>query len=154
AAAEAARASADRTAAPWPIVLFEAPHRIEACLTDLVEGLGDRRIVVVREMTKLHEEIVRGTASQVRAAFVAGRRRGEFALVIEGRSDDVAPGTGAGVDLRSAYRELLASGISRNEALRRLSRASGARRRDVYRAVSGGGEDGEAPGEACDDGEE
>jgi 16S rRNA (cytidine1402-2'-O)-methyltransferase len=69
---------------PRTIVAFEAPHRLREALTDLEEILGDRRVSVCRELTKVHEEIFRGRVSQTREHF--GQPRGEFSLVIEGKT--------------------------------------------------------------------
>jgi 16S rRNA (cytidine1402-2'-O)-methyltransferase len=69
---------------PRTIVAFETPHRLREALTDIEEILGDRRVSVCRELTKVHEEIFRGRVSQAREHFV--EPRGEFSLVIEGRT--------------------------------------------------------------------
>jgi 16S rRNA (cytidine1402-2'-O)-methyltransferase len=68
------------------LVLFESPHRIDACLADLESLWGDRPIALLREITKLHEQVLRGTAAQVRAALPASQRRGEIVLVLGGRT--------------------------------------------------------------------
>jgi 16S rRNA (cytidine1402-2'-O)-methyltransferase len=67
---------------PRTIVAFETPHRLRDALSDIEEILGDRRLSVCRELTKIHEEIFRGRVSQAREHFV--EPRGEFSLVIEG----------------------------------------------------------------------
>lgn len=69
---------------PRTIVAFETPHRLREALTDIEEMLGDRRVSVCRELTKVHEEVFRGRVSQAREHFV--EPRGEFSLVIEGRT--------------------------------------------------------------------
>ncbi len=69
---------------PRTIVAFEAPHRLREALSDIEEILGDRRVSVCRELTKVHEEIFRGRVSQTREHF--GQPRGEFSLVIEGKT--------------------------------------------------------------------
>ncbi len=69
---------------PRTIVAFEAPHRLKEALTDIEEILGDRRVSVCRELTKVHEEIFRGRVSEAREHFV--QPRGEFSLVIEGKT--------------------------------------------------------------------
>jgi 16S rRNA (cytidine1402-2'-O)-methyltransferase len=69
---------------PRTIVAFETPHRIRQALSDIEEILGDRRLSVCRELTKVHEEIYRGRVSQAREHFV--EPRGEFSLVIEGKT--------------------------------------------------------------------
>ncbi len=63
---------------------FESPHRIDACLVDLEQVWGERPIVLARELTKLHEEVLRGTPAEVRAALAPERRRGEMVLVMSG----------------------------------------------------------------------
>ena len=69
---------------PRTIVAFETPHRLRETLSDIEEILGDRRISVCRELTKVHEEVFRGRVSQAREHFV--EPRGEFSLVIEGKT--------------------------------------------------------------------
>ena len=71
-------------ALPWTLVFFEAPHRIAESLRDVEEVLGDRPVVAARELTKLHEEVWRGTVGGLRAHLEAGDRRGEFTLVVGG----------------------------------------------------------------------
>jgi 16S rRNA (cytidine1402-2'-O)-methyltransferase len=67
------------------VVAFESPHRIEACLVDLDAVWGERPVVLARELTKLHEQVLRGSAREVRAALGASERRGEMVLVLSGR---------------------------------------------------------------------
>jgi 16S rRNA (cytidine1402-2'-O)-methyltransferase len=69
---------------PRTIVAFETPHRLKEALSDIEEILGNRRLSVCRELTKVHEEIFRGRVSQAREHFV--EPRGEFSLVIEGKT--------------------------------------------------------------------
>jgi 16S rRNA (cytidine1402-2'-O)-methyltransferase len=69
---------------PRTIVAFETPHRLNGALSDIGEILGDRRLSVCRELTKVHEEIFRGRVGQARGHFV--EPRGEFSLVIEGKT--------------------------------------------------------------------
>jgi 16S rRNA (cytidine1402-2'-O)-methyltransferase len=77
------------------VVAFESPHRIDACLADLEAVWGERPVALARELTKLHEQVVRGTAREVRAALTAEQRRGEIVLVLGGR---VRARTAAGKD--------------------------------------------------------
>lgn len=74
---------------PMPLVLFEAPHRLRATLEDVDLVFGDRPVAVCRELTKLHEEVFRGTASEALDHF--DTPRGEFALVIAGAEGTAAP---------------------------------------------------------------
>lgn len=70
---------------PRTLVAFETPHRLVAALRDILDVLGDRRVAVCREMTKVHEEVFRGTVSEAVAYF--DQPRGEFTLVIEGAAE-------------------------------------------------------------------
>jgi 16S rRNA (cytidine1402-2'-O)-methyltransferase len=68
------------------LIAFESPHRIDACLADLIESWGEPPIALARELTKVHEEVLRGTAAGVRAALTVTKRRGEMVLVLGGRT--------------------------------------------------------------------
>ena len=114
------------------LVLFEAPHRLLATLADIALKLGDRRVAVCREMTKVHEEVFRGTAREACAYFATPR--GEFTLVIEGAPDaplKEAPTAEAIAEAMSAGR---ASGLSRRDAAVKVSKELGVPRRAAYAA--------------------
>lgn len=70
------------------LVFYEAPHRIKDTLSFLYEELGDRKVAICRELTKLHEQIVRGLISEVIEHFNTNNPRGEFVVVIEGKSQE------------------------------------------------------------------
>lgn len=70
------------------LVLFEAPHRIRKLLQDLLGILGDRRIAIVRELTKVHEEILRGRAGEMIQVFQEREPRGEFVVIVEGKREE------------------------------------------------------------------
>ncbi len=114
---------------PRTLVLYEAPHRLAECLADVEAVLGDRPLAIARELTKLHEEIFRGTVSQARRHF-ADRARGEFTLVIGGAADQPSAWTQDRVQAR--LRELLDQGWERKEATRQAASESGWSRRAVY----------------------
>ena len=78
------------------IVAFESPHRIDSCLADLEEVWGGRSMVLARELTKLHEQVMRGTPREVRAGLAAAERRGEIVLVLAGRGRERAARAAAG----------------------------------------------------------
>jgi 16S rRNA (cytidine1402-2'-O)-methyltransferase len=71
-------------AEPRTMVFFEAPHRLKAMLTDIMEILGDRQLVMVREMTKVFEEVRKGPVSEILSYLTSRRIRGEFTLVLAG----------------------------------------------------------------------
>ncbi|MDO8530671.1 MAG: 16S rRNA (cytidine(1402)-2'-O)-methyltransferase [Dehalococcoidia bacterium] len=114
---------------PRTIVAFEAPHRVRASLADMALALGDRRMAVCRELTKLYEEVFRGTAREALEHFA--QPRGEFTLVIAGGTPTAAaPVTGP--DAQKRLKALLAEGVAPKEAVARVVQETGLRRRDVY----------------------
>ncbi|HXG36148.1 MAG TPA: 16S rRNA (cytidine(1402)-2'-O)-methyltransferase [Dehalococcoidia bacterium] len=116
------------------IVAFESPHRLRETLADLLSALGDRRIAVCRELTKLYEEVFRGMVSEALAHFEAPR--GEFTLVIEGASDS-AQAAPDEASLREDLLRLRAAGKSAREATAEVAKRYGLSRREVYRVWVG-----------------
>ncbi|HXE30226.1 MAG TPA: 16S rRNA (cytidine(1402)-2'-O)-methyltransferase [Terriglobales bacterium] len=112
------------------LVVFEAPHRLLAALADMAEVLGpERRLVVARELTKLHEEFIRGTVAEVQQRFAAQAPQGEFTLVVLA-ADPAAQQAAA----RARADQDLAPGMSRDE-LKRLARATGMGKSELYRRM-------------------
>jgi 16S rRNA (cytidine1402-2'-O)-methyltransferase len=112
------------------IVLYEAPHRLVRTLSDLVEAIGpDRRISLAREMTKLHEEFVRGSLGDVLASVSATEPRGEYVLVVDGapEPDDVSDD-----DVLLAVRDALARGLSARDAASEVAERLGVAKRRAY----------------------
>ena len=115
----------------YTLVAFEAPHRLLQSLSDLVEILGDRQVVVARELTKVHEDIWRGSLSEALAHFEALQPRGEFTLVIEGmRGKEREKWDEERV--KEMLKELLAEGLGRKEAVKRVAKSSGWPGKEVY----------------------
>jgi len=121
-----------------PLVIFEAPHRLRATLADMDTVLGGRPLAVCRELTKLHEEVFRGTASQALERFDSPR--GEVVLVVEGRpieasaSPEAAAEADAATDteLRRQLIGLREDGIRAKEAVAMVSEAMGLPKNRVY----------------------
>jgi 16S rRNA (cytidine1402-2'-O)-methyltransferase len=110
------------------IVAFEAPHRLKASLEDIQQALGDRQIAVCREITKLHEEIFRGTVSAAIEHFT--EPRGEFTLVIEGKPES-QPQLTADIEKQLHYRYL--SGMPAKKAIAEMAQETGLSRKELYR---------------------
>lgn len=108
------------------IVAFEAPHRLVATLKDMLDVLGDRRIAICRELTKIHEEVFRGMVSAALDHF--REPIGEFTLVIEGKSGKRKPSADLEVELRA----LLENGFSAKEAVSKVAKATGVSKRELY----------------------
>ena len=113
---------------PRTMIFFESPHRLVDALRDLAAALGpERRVVVCRELTKLHEEVKRGTASDLAEYFAEGVR-GEICIVVEG----AAPAT---VDLPTGIeqvRALVVAGSRLRDASAEVAEATGLSRRELY----------------------
>jgi 16S rRNA (cytidine1402-2'-O)-methyltransferase len=120
---------------PRTIVLFESPRRVAATLEEVVEVLGDRRVAMARELTKVHEEVVRGTAAEVLAEVRRrGELKGEVALVVEGAAG--APASGPPMErLVAEARELAAGGMRKREAAAEVARRHGASANAIYREL-------------------
>ena len=123
-----------------PLVIYETPHRIRDALEDIRVILGERPLVLGRELTKLHETILHGTAAELLDA-LGPSPKGEIVLAI-------APGDGTSVDdgtverVRDTWRaELRASDGDRRNALKRTSKLSGIKRAELYRLLAELGED-------------
>ena len=109
------------------ILAFEAPHRLLSALEDILAVMGDRRLAVCRELTKIHEEVFRGTVSQAIAHFP--EPKGEFTLVIEGKRQKRPPAEDFEAELRRLYQR----GLSAKEAISQVAKASGASKKELYR---------------------
>jgi 16S rRNA (cytidine1402-2'-O)-methyltransferase len=110
------------------IITLEAPHRITDTLEDIRAVLGDRRIAVCRELTKLHEEIYRGTISEAIQHFTAPR--GEFTLVIEGKGSGEKPQLTEAVEKQ--LHQLYLKGASAKEAVAAVAGETGLKRKELY----------------------
>jgi len=121
---------------PSTLVFYEAPHRIAGTLSDAHEILGEREAVVARELTKLHEEILRGRLSELAARFASETARGEIVLIVDrnvipGDSKEGAPITAIGPFVDA----LEAEGLDHRAALKRAARELGLSRAEAYRRL-------------------
>ena len=117
-------------------VLYESPHRLRSCLADLAEACGPlRRAVVARELTKLHEEVVRGSLAEL-CEWSEGPVKGEVVVVIEGAPESATEATDD--QLRAAVEALVADSVSRRDAAASTAAAYGVSRRRVYNLVTEG----------------
>ncbi|MGA8851069.1 MAG: 16S rRNA (cytidine(1402)-2'-O)-methyltransferase [Aeromicrobium sp.] len=136
-AGERARAFGALASEPRTMVFFESPHRTEASLVALAHALGgDRRAALCRELTKTHEEVVRGTLDELMAWVPEQEHgvRGEVTLVVEGAS--AAQREWTTDDLRALVDEVQATtGLSRKDAVAEVAARTGARRKIVFDAA-------------------
>jgi 16S rRNA (cytidine1402-2'-O)-methyltransferase len=114
---------------PGTLVLYEAPHRLEETLRDILAVMGSRQVVVARELSKIYEEFIRGSVAEVMDAVAQGRARGEIVILI-------APGEAA-IEEAEALDTLLQrlldeEGLSVKDAARKASMITGTSRNEAY----------------------
>lgn len=120
---------------PYTLIFLETPHRLLEALEDLEGSLGDRPVAVARELTKIHEEIYRGTVASARQHFTENEPRGEFTLVVGGSLREAA-GPWDEDHLDQALRDGLAAGQPQSRLAGEIAAKSGWERREVYRRIS------------------
>ncbi len=138
------RTSSDRSsllgragASGFPLVIFESAQRVNDTLQDLQRVLGERRVVLMRELTKLHEEIVAGSLSNLLADTTRSKPIGEYVIVVAGGTSEQA----SGQDIREVLVMLRKSGLSPSQAAREAASMTGESRSELYRiAISLEGE--------------
>ncbi|MGD0794693.1 MAG: 16S rRNA (cytidine(1402)-2'-O)-methyltransferase [Dehalococcoidales bacterium] len=113
---------------PGTIIALEAPHRLAGSLADILDVLGDRRLAVCRELTKLYEEVFRGTLNEAINHFT--EPRGEFTLIIEGKGDKEKPRLTE--DIESQLRKMYLAGASAREAVGAVAGETGLKKKELY----------------------
>ena len=119
------------------IILYEAPHRLLDTLEYLLNNIGDRKIAICRELTKLHEEIYRGKISSALKYFIENRPRGEFVLVIEGKSEDEIKAEKEALwrdlTIKEHLLKLIESGIEKKDAIKLVAKERNLPKKEVYK---------------------
>ena len=113
---------------PFTQVFYEAPHRLQRSLSDMLEALGDRPLTALREATKLHEEAFRGTVSEAIEHFQ--QPRGEFTLVVGWEAKEQGPSPESAEEMLRSLKE---RGVSGREARETVAAETGISRRELYR---------------------
>ena len=118
------------------LVLFEAPHRIAITIADMIEVLGPlRRVALAREMTKMHEEVLRGTLAELAEAIAFKPPRGEITLIVQG----AAPQGKTILDDETLSRmvaEQVDKGVSQRDAINAVAAETGMAKNRVYKSVT------------------
>ncbi len=123
------RALESVAAEPGTIIALEAPHRLKSSLEDIFNVLGDRRIAVGRELTKLHEEVFRGTVREAMNHFTGPR--GEFTLVIEGKTTADKPQITEAIE--GQLHRMYLNGSKAREAIATVATATGLPKKELYK---------------------
>lgn len=116
------------------MVFYEAPHKLSSTLDDMLAAWGDRRIAIVRELTKIHEEVIRTTLAEAAARYQQEAPRGEIVLIIEGAPvQDTPEQTPEQASERA--RRYMQEGLSASDAARRAAAETGVKKGDIYRLL-------------------
>lgn len=121
---------------PRTMVFYEAPHKLIYTLQDLLDALGDRRVALVRELTKIHEEVIRTTLSGALARYTdsGDTPRGEYVLIVEGAASADEPEMTPD-DAAALARDYMAEGMSASEAAKKAAAAAGLKKGDIYKQI-------------------
>lgn len=119
---------------PATLVFYESPHRLAASLLDCLETLGDRKAAVARELTKLHEDICRGTLAELSERFAADNIKGELVLAID-RASGKAIQAGTAETHAERVQQLESTGMDRRAALKAAAKEFGLSRSEAYRRL-------------------
>lgn len=123
------------------LILYEAPHRLLKTLKELFEYMGNRNIAIVREITKLHEEVLRGKLADIIADYESEKIaiRGEYVLVIEGKSllekREERQKSFEEISIREHYEKYISEGMDKKEAMKAVAKDRGIQKRDVYKEL-------------------
>ena len=119
---------------PMTLIMYEAPHRIEKMLQSCLDVLGDRHICIARELTKVHEEFIRGTISEILP--IASELKGEIVVVIEGNQDDYEKDIDMG-QILNMVNTSIESGMSTSAAIKEVAKQTGISKNQIYDLVHG-----------------
>ena len=119
---------------PMTLIMYEAPHRIEKMLQSCLDVLGDRHICIARELTKVHEEFIRGTISDILP--IASELKGEMVVVIEGNQDDYEKDIDMG-QILNMVNTSIESGMSTSAAIKEVAKQTGISKNQIYDLVHG-----------------
>lgn len=117
------------------LIFYEAPHRIQSVLTEIMAVLGDRQTVLCRELTKKYEQYMRGTLSQLKDELAVQGARGEFVILVAGAEPETMAAADGSVDYASLVQEMMDQGVDKKEAVRMVARRCGVPKRSVYQAA-------------------
>lgn len=119
---------------PMTLIMYEAPHRIEKMLQSCLDVLGNRHICIARELTKVHEEFIRGTISEILP--IASELKGEIVVVIEGNQDDYEKDIDMG-QILNMVNTSIESGMSTSAAIKEVAKQTGISKNQIYDLVHG-----------------
>lgn len=115
------------------MIFYEAPHKLAAALNDLYETLGDRRIAIIKELTKIHESVERTTLKEAAGKYDGIKLKGEYVIIIEAKKDEE---DGEEIDGIALAKKFVSSGMKMNDAAKLAAQESGMKKGDIYKALT------------------
>lgn len=117
------------------MVFYEAPHKLAATLHDLHVALGDRRIAILKELTKIHESVEHTTLAEADGKYDGQKLKGEYVIIIEAKTEEELQAEAPQADPVELAAQYVSEGLSVNEAAKQAAKETGAKKSDIYRAL-------------------
>ncbi|MBO5396561.1 MAG: 16S rRNA (cytidine(1402)-2'-O)-methyltransferase [Clostridia bacterium] len=118
------------------MVFYEAPHKLAATLHDLHTALGDRKIALIKELTKIHENIEFGTLSELDGKYDGVKLKGEYVIIIEAKTEEEIASESDEIDPVELAKSYIAEGLSINEAAKKAAKETNTKKSDIYRELT------------------
>ena len=118
------------------MIFYEAPHKLPATLRDLLDAFGERKLSIVREITKLHEEIIRTTTSYAADHYADGSIKGEIVLVLEGKKQEEPEESYTLADAVGIAQRLIAEGVKTTDAAKQAAAVTGCKKNEIYKELT------------------
>ena len=119
------------------MIFYEAPHKLAATLSDMAKYWGNRNIALVKEITKIHENVERTTLFDAAEKYKDGSAKGEYVLIVEGKPEEEDEEITIEVAVEMA-KKLVADGLSKNEAAKEIAKETGLKKSDIYKSLQNG----------------
>ena len=118
------------------MIFYEAPHKLPATLRDLFAAFGDRKLSIVREITKVHEEVLRTTTAYAAEHYADGSIKGEIVLVLEGKKQDEQEDSYTMEQAVTLAQELIADGVRITDAAKQAAAITGYKKNEIYKELT------------------
>ncbi|MEE1503843.1 MAG: 16S rRNA (cytidine(1402)-2'-O)-methyltransferase [Acutalibacteraceae bacterium] len=119
------------------MIFYEAPHKLSATLADMAKYWGNRNIALVKEITKIHENVERTTLFDAAEKYKDGSAKGEYVLIVEGKPEEEEKEITIEVAVEMA-KKLVENGLSKNEAAKEIAKETGLKKSDIYKSLQNG----------------
>ena len=117
------------------MIFYEAPHKLAATLNDLYKAFGNRKISIVREITKIHEEVIRTTLKKAAEDYSDGSLKGEIVLVVEGSQEDTDEKSYTLEEAAQLAREFVSQGLSASDSAKQAAQITGFKKNSLYKLL-------------------